>query len=136
MCRVDAASSFEEGKEFLENNYYDVAVLDIMGVKGYELLEIAKTRNVPTLMLTAHALTEKDLLKSAQDGASYYVPKTEINDVGLFIADVFEAQEKGKSSWVKWFERLGVFCDRKFEGTDWREKQKEFWEKKTGIRLD
>ncbi|HIC85287.1 MAG TPA: response regulator transcription factor, partial [Desulfobacterales bacterium] len=34
VCKVDRASTFEEAKEMLENNYYDAAVLDIMGVRG------------------------------------------------------------------------------------------------------
>ena len=131
MCRLDTASSFEQGKELLESKYYDVAVLDIMGVKGYELLEIANSREIPALMLTAHALTEKDLKKSADKGAAYYAPKDRINDIALFVADVLEAREKKKNVWIKWFDRLGGFFDKRFDGTDWREKEKEFWEKKT-----
>jgi DNA-binding NtrC family response regulator len=130
MCKLDAASSFEQGKEFLENEYYDVAVLDIMGVKGYELLEIANSRDIPALMLTAHALSEEHLKQSAEKGAAYYAPKDRINDIALFVADVIEAREKKKNGWVKWFDRLGNFFDKRFGGTDWREKEKDFWEKK------
>lgn len=135
MCRIDPASSFEEAKKLLENNHYDIAVLDIMGVKGYELLEIAKGKGVPALMLTAHALTENDLKRSVEGGASYYAPKDEINNIGVFIADVLEAKDRDKSPWVRWFERLSSFCDQKFGGTDWREKERGFWEKKTGIHF-
>jgi len=38
ICKIDAASSFEEAKRLLESNEYDIAVLDIMGVKWFELL--------------------------------------------------------------------------------------------------
>lgn len=131
MCSLDAASSFEQGKELLENNYYDVAVLDIMGVKGYELLEIANGRDIPALMLTAHALSEEHLKESAEKGAAYYAPKDRITDIALFVADVLEAREKKKNVWTKWFDRLGGFFDKRFGGTDWREKEKDFWEKKT-----
>lgn len=130
MCKLDAALSFEQGKELLESNYYDVAVLDIMGVKGYELLEIAKSRDIPALMLTAHALSEEHLKQSAEKGAAYYAPKDRINDIALFVADVIEAREKNKNVWIKWFDRLGNFFDKRFGGTDWREKEKDFWEKK------
>ena len=47
MCRIDTASSFEDGKRLLESEIYDIAVLDIMGVRGFELLEIAKRRKIP-----------------------------------------------------------------------------------------
>jgi DNA-binding NtrC family response regulator len=134
MCRIDTASSFEQAKELLESNEYDIAVLDIMGVKGYELLKIANEHNIPALMLTAHALTKEDLKKSAEQGASYYVPKDEINKIDVFVADVLEAKEKEKNPWERWFERLGGFFDKKFSGTDWREKEKEFWLEKLRSR--
>ncbi|MBL7177723.1 MAG: response regulator [Desulfobacteraceae bacterium] len=130
MCRVDAASSFEEGKKLLESEAYDIAVLDIMGVKGMELLKIANKQNIPALMLTAHALSEESLKESAEEGASFYAPKEEINNINLFVADVLEAKEKNKNPWVKWFERLGSFYDKRFHGTNWREQEKEFWEEK------
>jgi len=44
MCKIDKASTFEEAKNLLEANPYHIAVLDIMGVRGYELLEIAKRK--------------------------------------------------------------------------------------------
>jgi len=130
MCKIDRASSFEEGKRFLESDTYDVAILDIMGVKGFELLEIAKKQDIPALMLTAHALSEENLKQSAESGASYYAPKDEMSNIAVFVADVIEAKEKKKNVWTKWFERMGGFYDRKFVGPNWREKEKEFWDKK------
>jgi DNA-binding response OmpR family regulator len=130
MCRIDTASSFKEGKQLLESDGYDIAILDIMGVKGFELLEIANRQKVPALMLTAHALSEESLKKSAKEGASYYAPKEQIDKIELFVADVLEAKEKKKSPWSKWFERLGHFYDKRFHGTHWREQEREFWEEK------
>ncbi|MFH0844932.1 MAG: response regulator [Pseudomonadota bacterium] len=127
MCKIDSASSFEEAKKLLENNHYDIAVLDIMGVKGYELLDISNRRDIPALILTAHALTQEDLKKSVQKGASFYVPKDEINRIEVFLADVFEAKEKKKNVWAKWYERLSGFCDKRF-GPNWREQDPEFWD--------
>ena len=34
MCDVVKASSFEEAKDLLEVQYFDIAILDIMGVNG------------------------------------------------------------------------------------------------------
>ena len=130
MCKVDTALSFEEGKRLLEENSYDVAVLDIMGVKGFELLEVAKKQNIPALMLTAHALSEENLKRSAEKGASYYAPKDEMDRIDEFGADVIEAKEKNKNPWVRWVERLGSFYDARFTGPNWREKEREFWDKK------
>ena len=127
MCKIDTATSFQEAKKLLENDFYHVAVLDIMGVRGYELLEIANKRDIPALMLTAHALSKENLKKSFEKGASFYVPKDEIGKVDVFLADILEAREKNKNVVVKWYERLSGFCDRRF-GPKWREEDPEFWD--------
>ena len=126
MCRVDRASTFEESKDLLEANPYHIAILDIMGVKGYELLEIARKKDIPALILTAHALSKENLRKSFEGGASYYVPKDEIRNVPLFLSDILEAREKNKNVFVKWYERLSSFCDRRF-GPNWKDEDSEFW---------
>jgi len=69
---------FEQAKDLLESNDYDIAILDIMGVKGFELLKVSTERKIPALMLTAHGMSEENLNKSAQEGADYYAPKEEI----------------------------------------------------------
>ena len=129
MCRLDTASTFGEAKKLLEENQYDIAVLDIMGVNGYELLKIANSRNIPAVMLTAHALSSDNLKRSAEEGAAYYAPKDKMDDIASFLADVFEALDEGKSPWTRMLDRLGGFYDKKFHGTHWREQEKEFYEK-------
>jgi hypothetical protein len=104
-----------------------------MGVRGFDLLQIANERDIPALMLTAHALTRDNLKKSAEKGASYYAPKDELHNISLFVADIIQARKQKRNVWVKWLERLGDFYDRKFTGPNWREKEKEFWDKKLGL---
>jgi len=130
MCRVDRASTFEEAKELLEKNLYDVAVLDIMGVRGYDLLKIADRRNIPAVMLTAHALTKADMIRSIEEGASFFAPKDKITDIARFLAGVLEARQINANTWARWFESLGGFYDKRFGGTDWRDQEREFWEEK------
>jgi CheY-like chemotaxis protein len=129
MCRLDTALSFEEAKKQLEQNPYDLAILDIMGVNGYELLKIASSRKIPALMLTAHALSSDNLKRSAEEGAAYYAPKDKIEDISIFMADVFESIDEGKSPWEKLIDRLGGFYDKRFQGTEWREQEKEYLDK-------
>ena len=130
ICRIDKASSFEEAKKLLESQTYDIAILDIMGVKGFELLKIANTQKIPALMLTAHGLSEESLKKSAEEGALYYAPKEKMNDIDLFVADVLDAIDNKKNPWAKWFERLAGFYDGRFHGPNWREQEQEFWKEK------
>lgn len=134
MCKIDTASSFEEGKKLLEGQYYDIAILDIMGVKGFDLLKIANDHKIPALMLTANALSEGNLKKSAEDGAAYFAPKDKMADIDVFVADVLEALEMKKSTWEKWLDRLSGYYDSRFQGTGWRDKEKKFWEEKIKSR--
>ena len=126
MCKVDKASSFEQAKNLLENNSYHFAILDIMGVQGYKLLEITTEKGIPTIMLTAHAISKEDLKESFKKGASYYVPKEEIGKIDIYLTDILEAREKNKNIWLKWYERLSGFCDRRF-GPNWKDEDPEFW---------
>ena len=75
MCVIDFAPDFETAEKLLEETSYDAAILDIMGVKGYDLLELARHKELPALMLTAHALSPEHLVKSIKGGAYSYIPK-------------------------------------------------------------
>ena len=46
MCRLVKATNFDDAKKFLESQDFDAAILDIMGVSGYELLEIANKKHI------------------------------------------------------------------------------------------
>ncbi|RJR47977.1 MAG: response regulator [Desulfobacteraceae bacterium] len=129
LCKIDTASTFEEGRRLLKSRNYDLVILDIMGVRGFELLDIARDRGVPALMLTAHALTEESLSRSIEKGAAYFVPKEEMAQISTYVSDILEAKEKKENPWVRWFKRLADSLDVAFTGPDWREQQKEFLEK-------
>ncbi len=126
MCSLDTAASFEEAKKLLEQNQYDVAILDIMGVSGYDVLAIAREKDIPALMLTAHALTPENLKESIQKGADSYIPKDELANLADHIADVIKARIAGKQGYGSWFSTLKPFFDKSF-GKGWRNKDRSFW---------
>jgi len=128
MCDVVKAGTFKKAKEILEAEHVDIAILDIMGVDGYKLLEIANKRKVIAVMLTAHALSPEDTVKSFKEGAVSYVPKEMMSEIRTYLNDILEAQEKGKRLWWRWFERFAYYYDEKF-GPDWKDVEKDFWEK-------
>src|SRR4030042_6652453 len=68
------ATSYEEAAKKLESENYDVVILDIMGVRGFDLLSIAVSRNLPVAMLTAHALNPEALRQSIDMKARAYLP--------------------------------------------------------------
>ena len=127
MCDVVKASTFNQAKEFLETDHFDIAILDIMGVDGYRLLEIAREKDVIAVMLTAHALTLEDTVQSFKKGAAFYIPKEEMIHVETFLNDVLEGREKGRDFWWRWFERFGSYYEKRF-GPEWQNRYPEFWE--------
>src|SRR5438105_224464 len=60
---VDAANDYESACRMLRFNKYDAAILDIMGVRGYDLLDEFAGK-LPCVMLTARALGPADLKRA------------------------------------------------------------------------
>ncbi|MCG8637111.1 MAG: universal stress protein [Desulfobacterales bacterium] len=124
LCTLDLAESFDAAKKMLRKNKYDLAILDIMGVSGYDILALAKEKGVPSLMLTAHALTPENLKESIQKGADSYIPKDELANLTDHAADVIRARLQGNQG--SWFSTLKPFFDKTF-GSGWRDKDRSFW---------
>ena len=126
MCSLDTAATFDDAKKLLENNPYDMAILDIMGVSGYDVLKLARKKDIPALMLTAHALTPENLKESIQKGADSYIPKDELANLVTHVADVVKARIEGKQGYGAWFSTLKPFFDKSF-GKGWRDRDRSFW---------
>ena len=117
----EKATTYEDAKKLLEAKNYDVVVLDIMGVRGFDLLEIAVKRNLKVAMLTAHALTPEALKRSYEMKARAYLPKNKLGEVVPFLEDMLKYDYE--SGWKRLMDKLYDFFTDKFESD---------WEKKTG----
>ena len=121
-CKFEKATTYQEAAKKLESQNYDVVVLDIMGVRGFDLLELAVSRNFRVAMLTAHALTPEALKRSFEMKARAYLPKEKLGEVVPFLEDVLKYEYL--PGWKHLLEKLKGFFDSKFESD---------WEKKTGL---
>lgn len=128
MCQLTRAEDFESARSLMDEEHFDFAILDIMGVDGYALLRHARKRQITTVMLTAHAVSPDHVIKSFRGGAAFYVPKEEMVNITTYLVDILAAKAEGKSTWGRWFHRMASFCERKF-GSDWQKGDKLFWEK-------
>jgi CheY-like chemotaxis protein len=128
MCQIQKAGNYTEAKKLLEEAYFDMAILDIMGVDGYKLLKLAQEKNVIGVMLTAHALNIQNIKRSYREGAASYLPKEEMLNISTYLNDILEAKEQGKHLWWRWFDRLGAYFSSKF-GPNWEQEDKEFLDK-------
>ena len=121
MCIVHKARDYDTALQYLLSYTYDIVILDIMGVNGFELLKSAVDRGFPAVMLTAHAVTPEALKKSIKLGAVSFLPKERISDLKEFLEDVVLGG--GKPLWIKFFDKLGAYFNQRF-GPDWKEKDK------------
>jgi CheY-like chemotaxis protein len=122
-CKFDKATTYENALAMLKSNTYDVVILDIMGVRGFDLLEQAVKQNLRVAMLTAHALTPEALKRSFEMKARAYLPKEKLGEIVPFLEDVLKYEYL--AGWKRLFEKLKGFFDSKFESD---------WDKKTGLR--
>jgi len=128
MVLLHKAMDYDTAIQYLLSYTYDVVILDIMGVNGFELLKTSVSREFPTVMLTAHAVTPDALKKSIKLGALTFLPKEKMSELRSFLEDI--VTDKGASLWKKLFDRLGGYFNKRF-GPDWKEKDlffKEFEE--------
>jgi DNA-binding NtrC family response regulator len=135
MCELVTASSFEEARKLLESQQFDLAILDIMGVDGYGLLEIASRKKIPSVMLTAHAWSPDNLVRSIKAGAVSYLPKEELTNIIDYLNDVLIATREGRDPWKSWHERLPISYFEKRWGAAWKDNDRQFWETfKAGLK--
>jgi CheY-like chemotaxis protein len=114
---IDTAFTFEAAVKLLEFNTYDLVVLDIMGVRGFDLLEVAVKRGFKVAMLTAHALSPEALKKSHDLGAGAYLPKEELGRLVPFLEDLMKYDHK--TGWKRLIGKLEKYFDDQF-GPDWK----------------
>jgi DNA-binding NtrC family response regulator len=88
VCFVRTANDYDTARQYLMSYTFDIVILDIMGVNGFELLKLSVKRGFPTVMLTAYALTPEALEKSIKLGAVSFLPKEKMSEIDDFIADV------------------------------------------------
>ena len=125
---LDRASDYDTGYHLLRSWTYDAVILDIMGVRGYDLLNAAVHLGFPTVMLTAHAFSAQDLKQSIEMGARAYIPKERMADITDFLEDVLTLGHR--SSLKSMFRRLGGVFNKKF-GSRWMESERHFWDRVT-----
>ena len=93
-----------------------------MGVRGFDLLALAVSRNLKVAMLTAHALSPETLKKAIDLGARAYLPKEKIGEIVPFLEDIL-THDFG-TGWKRLYGKLKEFFDSRFESD---------WEKKVGL---
>jgi CheY-like chemotaxis protein len=129
-CIVEKATTYQEAVEKMVSWTYDLVILDIMGVRGFDLLEMAVQRNFPVAMLTAHALSTEALKQSIEMKARAYLPKEKLGEVVPFLEDALELEYL--PAWKRLFEKLKTFFDKRL-GPGWENKVSVDWQTKEEV---
>ncbi len=125
-AEIDTAADFDTAASKIEHNTYDLAILDIMGVNGLELLDISVSKEIPTVMLTAHAVNPDSLMTSIRKGAMAYLPKETLSDLDTLLERLLSAHDRGEPPWKLVFEELDDYFNERF-GPDWKKADQAFW---------
>jgi len=131
-CKFEKAASYQEAINKFETQNYDVVVLDIMGVRGFDLLDQAVKRHFQVAMLTAHSLNPESLKRSIEMRARAYLPKEKLGEIVSFLEDILEETDS-LSGWARQMNKLEGFFESRW-GHDWQKTEARFWkdfEKKT-----
>ncbi len=120
--RFQKATTYEGAAELLRTDVFDLVILDIMGVRGFDLLELAVGRGFKVAMLTAHALSPEALKKSHDLGARAYLPKDKLGELVPFLEDAL--QYEYKAGWKRLLTKLENYFNDQFDPN---------WKKESGI---
>jgi CheY-like chemotaxis protein len=124
-CKFEKATTYEEAVRKLESQTYDVVILDIMGVRGFDLLDLAVRKNLRVAMLTAHALTPEALKRSFEMKARAYLPKEKLGEVVPFLEDVLTYEYL--PGWKRLMKKLEKYFKARW-GEYWQKAEADFWE--------
>jgi CheY-like chemotaxis protein len=133
-CKFETATTYQEAAKKLESQTYDVVILDIMGVRGFDLLDVAVRKNLKVAMLTAHALSPEALKRSFEMKARAYLPKDKLGEIVPFLEDILNYEYL--PGWKRLMKKLEGYFKIRW-GEYWQKAEKDFWEdfdKKTTIK--
>lgn len=123
-CRFETATHFEQATEMLRSRPYDLVILDIMGVRGFEILEQAVKKHLPVVMLTAHALTPEALNLSIEKGARAYLSKEKLTEIVPYLEDALTFEHL--PGWKRVLKKMDQFFSSRW-GEHWKGNEEEFW---------
>jgi len=123
-CKIVKASTYEGASKMLSSEIYDVVIIDIMGVEGFDLLKIAYDRDIPSVILTAHELNPTALKKSIELGARAYFPKYKLSEIVSYLESVLTNDYA--QGWGNLFGELRGYFNSHY-GNQWMDTDKRFW---------
>ncbi len=125
-CRLDKAMTYIQAVEMMVSLTYDLVVLDIMGVRGLDLLNLTIMRNFPAAVLASKPLNPDTLRRFIETGTRVYLPKDKLAEIVPFLEDMLTPRYQ--SGWKPLLEKTRGFFAWAFGsnsepgmGSSWKE---------------
>lgn len=117
-CTFDKAATYKEASERMASFIYDLVILDVGGVRGFDLLRKAAHCNFPVALLTAHPLTP-EALGCHSNRVHAYLPKERLSEIVPFLEEALK--HHSPPGWRRFIDEMTEFCGEKIQ-IDWRKK--------------
>jgi CheY-like chemotaxis protein len=118
-CTFHKVTTYKEAVERMISLTYDAVILDVIGVQGINLLELAQSRRFPVGLLITYPLTPETLRLPAQGAARAYLPKERIGEIVPFLEDMLK--DHYLPEWKLFFDKIRRFLGNEIE-IDWGKK--------------
>ena len=89
-CRLDMATTFEDGRQLMLLLTYDLVISDIMNAPGCDLIDLAASRNFPVLVLSDNGSSDEALNQSNGMKIRAVLPKENLNEIVPTVEEVLK----------------------------------------------
>lgn len=124
QCKIEKATTYYDAKQRLTSQTYDLVILDIMGIRGFDLLDLSSKQNLTVAMLTAHAFNPESLKRSIKRKARAYLPKDKLGEIVPFLECVME--EGYLPGWGRLMKKMEGYFNSRW-GKSWKKSEEKFW---------
>ena len=120
-AHVDRAADYQTALKLIEREQLRPGHPGHHGGIRSQAVEKTVEKSIPTVMLTAHALSAETLLASIRKGAIFYLPKEKLAEIDTDPEPTARIHGIWPTTWNLLFDKLGDFFDEKF-GPDWKKR--------------
>ena len=98
MCCCDSVSNLEGARTNLNQNTYDLIIFDLMMDQKNEVLEIARNKEIPIIILASQEFTDKEINENFS-----LVLKNDLSKIAGSAAETLKTCLQGKQGYNTWF---------------------------------
>ncbi len=115
-CTFDRVATYEGATERLASYTYHLIILDVMGVRSFDLLTRAVIKKIPAAMMTAYPFSLEVLQHSFSPKAMAGLPKAKLGEVVPLLENILA--QRYLPPWKRFARKLRTSLQSMFD-SDW-----------------